>query len=359
MILLSDKANKNRQHYVPKFYLRNFSDSEKAIASFNITNAKYIENASIRNMCQKNNFYGADNRVEDFFSEDIEGKAASIIKQIIQTSVIPREMEDYVHLLMFILVTEARNIKMNDSVNNMADFLSKAAISKNPEFKDIDLHSFKVNLDNGILMMIKAAIEMTPIISDLEAVVITENSNSRKFLASDNPVIRYNHFYLSRNYPGGFGLGTRGLMLFFPLSHEKCLLLYDNKVYNIPQLQKNELILNRARDIDVINQLIYLNSYNNIFAHQKIKESYLQGIHRNNLSVPKMSDIEREARKVKAVNLEGDVIHFSNNRVTKLLNFSWLKYTEYGKELIAPRHMGGIMREEAEFLAKHFVPQIE
>lgn len=355
---MSNKAVKNRQHYVPKFYLRNFSNSEKSIVSFNITNAKYIENASIRNMCQKNNFYGSDNRVEDFLSDEIEGKAAAIIKQILQTSTIPILWEEYLHLLMFILVTEARNVKMSDTVDNMADFLSKSAISMNPEFKDIDLESFKVSVNNGVLMMIKAAMEMTPLLTGLESVVITEKSNARKFLASDNPVIRYNHLYLSKNYPGGFGLGTRGLLLFFPLSHDKCLLLYDNKVYNLPQLNNNELILSRAKDVDMINQLIFLNSYNNVFAHQRIKESYLQGIYRNNLSVPKMNDLDREAGKVRAVNLEGDVIHFSNNRVVKLFNFSWLKYTDYGKKLVMPKHLGGIMREEAEFLSKTLLPEM-
>lgn len=350
---MSDKANKNRQHYVPKFYLRNFSDSEKGIGSFNITNAKYIEHASIRNMCQKNNFYGSDNEVEDFLSDNIEGKAASIIKQILKTNSIPEDPADYMHLLLFILVTESRNVKMSDSVDKMADFLSKVALSMNTEFEDVELDSFKVSLNNGVLMMIETAMKLTPTIADLEAVVITEKSNARKFLVSDNPVIRYNHLQLSKNYPGGFGLSTRGLMLFFPLSHEKCLMLYDGKVYNIPRLEGNELILNTAKDIDIINQLIYLNSYNNVFAHQKIKEGYLRDLHRNNFSVPKMSDLEREATKVKILNLEGDAIYFSPNKVTKLLRFSWLNYTEYGKRLMMPKHMGGILREESLFLSKN------
>ncbi|WP_252240254.1 DUF4238 domain-containing protein [Cytobacillus solani] len=37
-------AEKNRQHYVPKFYLKNFSNSKKSIDTYNISNSKYIKN---------------------------------------------------------------------------------------------------------------------------------------------------------------------------------------------------------------------------------------------------------------------------------------------------------------------------
>ncbi|WP_267897364.1 hypothetical protein [Peribacillus glennii] len=43
-------------------------------------------------MCQKNNFYGSDKKVENFLNEDIESKASPIIKGIINTNEFPSEL---------------------------------------------------------------------------------------------------------------------------------------------------------------------------------------------------------------------------------------------------------------------------
>src|SRR5690554_1954063 len=106
-------SEKNRQHYVPQF-----SENKKAIRTFNISNSKYIEYASIKDMCQKHNFYGADKKVEDFLNVEIETKASAIIKNILDSNIIPNQIdEEYVHLAMFLLVSEARNLKIAESNN--------------------------------------------------------------------------------------------------------------------------------------------------------------------------------------------------------------------------------------------------
>jgi|GEM_PF-1225696 len=343
--VITVKAEKNRQHYVPKFYLRNFSYSEKAINAFNITNTKFILNASIRNMCQKNNFYGSDNRLENFLGDDIEGKASAIIQEILKTKSLPHNEEDYMHLLMFIMVTEARNLKMNDSLDKMADFFAKSLIENNPDFKDINPNDFTISLKNGVVQSIKTAIEATPVIADLEPILIIKKSSvSRGFIASDNPVIRYNPLYLNKNYPGGFGYATKGLMVFLPLSHEVCLLLYDKEIYDIPSFSNERLVLNRAKDIDYINDLIYLNSYNNVFIHQSVKESYLLDIYYRNLKFPKIRELEREVAKYQSKQSEGFLLHFSQNRVTRKLKFDWFNYTNHAERLVMPKHMGGLLR---------------
>lgn len=354
------KAEKNRQHYVPKFYLRNFSGSEKAINAFNITNTKFILNASIRNMCQKNNFYGSDNRVEDFLGDDIEGRASAIIQEILKTKSIPQNVEDYMHLLMFIMVMEARNIKMSDSLDKMVDFIAKSLLESNLDFKDINPNDFTVSLNNGVVKSIKAAIEMTPVIADLEPVLIIKKSSiSRSFIASDNPVIRYNPLYLNKNYPSGFGYATKGLMVFLPLSHEVCLLLYDKEIYNIPLSSNNRLVLNRAKDIDYINDLIYLNSYNNVFIHQSVKESYLLDIYYRNRKFPKIRELEREVAKFQSKQSENYLLHFSQNRVTRKLKFDWFNYTNHAEGLDMPKHMGGLLRMQSEFIRKIAVKEKE
>lgn len=197
-------GEKNRQHYVPKFYLRNFTDTEKSIDTFNIINSKYILNASIRSMCQKNNFYGADKKVENFLDKEIEAKASVIIKNILNKNGFSDICEeDYIHLVMFLLVSEARNLKHADSNNKMADYMAKTLLKEHPDFKDMDLDSFKIELDSPANYNIQIAMESTPLVLDLEPILIVEQTGARKFITSDNPVVRYSSFYFSRGYPGG------------------------------------------------------------------------------------------------------------------------------------------------------------
>jgi hypothetical protein len=208
-------GEKSRQHYVPKFYLRNFSDRKKAIDTFNITNSKYIPNASIKDMCQKNNFYGSDKKVENFLNEEVESKASPIIKGIIDTNEFP-SFEEYIELIKFILVSEARNLRSADSTNNMVDFMTKTIMKEHPEFKDVDLDQFTIGWNEPANHMINAALESIPMVIDLEPLLIVEQTGARRFITSDNPVVRYNSFYVSKGYTRGFGFITRGLQLFLP-----------------------------------------------------------------------------------------------------------------------------------------------
>lgn len=346
-------AEKNRQHYVPKLYLRNFTENKHAISTYNITNLKYIPNASIKNMCQKHNFYGADNKLENYLNDEFETKTAPIIKNIIETNQLPAAFSgEYNQLIMFILVSEARNLKLADSFNSMFDFLMKTVISKDPSGKEIDLDSFNVELTGSPALSIQTALESTPLILDLKPLLIIENSGGRKFITSDNPVIRYNSFYKIKNYMGGIGYISRGLQLFFPLSPKHCLLLYDEHAYDIPEVENNILILRRARDVDQLNELIYLNAYNNIFFHHTTKIDYVNELYYKNRRTPKIGELGRETAAFKSVQSNNEIIHYSPNRVTKKFNFPWMKLSNWAQGLRLPAHAGGLNREESHFISE-------
>ncbi|MEQ2529213.1 DUF4238 domain-containing protein [Bacillaceae bacterium CLA-AA-H227] len=336
-----------RQHYVPQFYLKNFSDSKKFINTYNISRSKYIPEASIRDMCQKENFYGADKKLEHFLNRVIETDTSTIIKDIINTNTFPnKEREEYIQLIVFLLVTEARNLKAADSTNNMFDIMSKNMLSLYPDIKKSDLDSFKIKLEQPSHHNIKIAIESAPLVYDLEPLLIVEPTGARKFITSDNPVVRYNSFYLEKNYFAGFGHVTRGLQLFFPISPQKCILLYDKHAYDIKG-EKNGVLNLKAREVDQLNDLFYLNAYNNVFFNQKTKKEYIEGIHYKNKNIPKISELEREVSLFKSVNSHGSLFHFSQNKVSKKINFSWMKTSDFAKSLTMPAHLGGVHRTES------------
>jgi hypothetical protein len=342
---------KSRQHYVPKFYLKNFSNTEASIGTFNLLSERYIKDASIRNMCQKNNFYGADKKMEEFLAKEIESGAAKIIETILMTNEFPSDLDEYQHLLAFLLVSEARNLKMADSQNKMVDYIAKVLLEGDPEFRKegIDLDTITIGLKEPANHMIEFALESVKMVADLEPLLI-QATGARTFITSDNPLIRYNPFYLDNDYPGGFGYMGRGLMLFFPIAHDKCILLYDRIVYDIPGAKDNVLSLNKARDIDRLNDLFYLNAYNNLFFSQRTPQTYIENLHHSNKKYPKLRDLSREVKTMKQIDSPNEIIHFANNRVTNKIKFSWLKYKAIASRIPIPKHMGGVNRMENPFI---------
>ncbi|WP_325048659.1 DUF4238 domain-containing protein [Peribacillus glennii] len=121
----------------------------------------------------------------------------------------------------------------------MVDFMTKTIMKEHPDFKDVDLEPFTIGWNEPANHMIEMALESIPMVIDLEPILIVEQKGARRFITSDNPVVRYNSFYISKRYPRGFSYITRGLQLFLPISPHKCIMLYDRLAYDIPEAKKS------------------------------------------------------------------------------------------------------------------------
>lgn len=68
-------GDRNDNHFVPQFYLRYWSADEKRTNLFNFSRMRAIEGVSIRDQCQRHNFYAFAPELEKALSE-LEGKTA-------------------------------------------------------------------------------------------------------------------------------------------------------------------------------------------------------------------------------------------------------------------------------------------
>jgi hypothetical protein len=76
-------AEKKRQHYVSKFYLKLFSwDDKKLINIYNISRKQIIHNGALEKQCYEDYFYGKDLVIENSLGT-IENAVPSIIENII------------------------------------------------------------------------------------------------------------------------------------------------------------------------------------------------------------------------------------------------------------------------------------
>lgn len=97
-----------KHHFVPKFYLRNFSEDEKSIGIYNIRSRRTIARGNLGNQCYRDYFYGKDLKIEHALA-GMEGSAAMIINNCIASEAVPRPLSaEHVILSHFIVLQAAR-----------------------------------------------------------------------------------------------------------------------------------------------------------------------------------------------------------------------------------------------------------
>ncbi|MGG4094327.1 DUF4238 domain-containing protein [Paenibacillus lautus] len=336
-------------HYVPQFYLRNFSSDKKSVGIYNLKHGRYVKAASIKKQACKDFLYGEDNQIEDLFME-IENSASRLIRSIKELQKVPPiESEDYHLLIVFMLLSEARNLKSADSFNNLIDIQMKTIMRMKmdhgedfgfpPDF--LEKTSLSASIPN--LMPIQSTIESYPVLLDLKCCLVV-NKTDRQFITSDNPLVRYNLMYIKRRYYlRGFGLGNMGIQLFYPISPELCICIYDDVLYDCV-LENGNIVIRKARYIDEMNKLFYLNSYQTLFFSELTKESYIRKIVGSILHTN--SNVEAEVRTFGTS--DNKFIIYSQGWVNEFINLGMFTVNRKFINMPLPLHMAGPMRPYTE-----------
>ena len=116
------------------------------------------------------------------------------------------------------------------------------AVQEEFEIADHQIESLEVRIDRPNLPYLQAMRDMIKIISDLCPLIIV-NESEIGFVTSDNPVTKYNKWFMERNYQPPYGFGHIGFQCFIPLSPRICFCLYDDTVY-----KKEDWIMGNPED---------------------------------------------------------------------------------------------------------------
>ncbi|WP_256462224.1 DUF4238 domain-containing protein [Parageobacillus sp. KH3-4] len=278
----------------------------------------------------------------------IENQCSKIINTIIRTSRIPpKDSEDYHLLLLFLLLSEARNLKTADSIDNFINRQIKiiAKMDERINVPDDIIDKMTISMTIPNLNPIKASLELYPILLDLGCVLLL-SKNDRQFITSDNPLVRYNQMYVQRNYTlRGYGLGNMGIQLFFPISPKMCICLFDHILYDYTANEDGIIEIHNGKQIDEINKLFYLNSYAYLFFNENVKESYINRLIRS-CNKHSISQLDKE------IQVLGDkynkLIAYSPRKVTERIKLSFFKIRKEFIKMPLPVHMGGPMRPYAK-----------
>lgn len=249
------KNDKRRQHYVPKFYLRNFSENNKSVGIYLFNSNKIIEHGSINDNLWEEYFYGDDAKVEDKLAE-YESKWNNIISYVIKAEILPVIERDLTLLRYFILISSARTLKCGNQINNDYTMLIKNILEiENPELFGRLMSSgefgLSVKFKYPALPFINIAQKFLPLVIDLKMDLLI-NRSTINYVTSDNPVVFYNQLFQEKNLSRGYGWGEYGIQFIIPVSPRIAICMYDSEVYEI-----KEKTLKSDSTINKLNELFF------------------------------------------------------------------------------------------------------
>jgi hypothetical protein len=278
-------TKKKRQHYVPKLYLRFFSNlgERTHVGLYNLRTYIFIQSASIDGQNKEDYFYGKESDIEDAFSE-LETKTCDIIREIIRTNNLPpNDSYDYFLLLEYVMYQQNRTklsaLKNENLLNQVSQMILKDRFVPTKEIAKIE-----IKYEYPALAGLEVVPELINAVSDLKCKLLI-NRTKESFITSDHPVVKWNQFLNQRKYSEPrTGLAMKGLKLFFPISPNIILAYYDSEIYSLGD--ENIIVeIYDEKDIWILNLIQSINCHENVFFNQEINETYAKGllIEQNNI----------------------------------------------------------------------------
>ncbi len=337
--------NKN-QHFVPQYLFRNFSSNKRSINILLRKNGKIIQQAQIKGQCSKNNFYGSI-EIENLFSK-LEGQHSLILRDILSMNSQEEFMKHYNNydkensdikinpniliLLQAIIFQKNRTELEAQKQSLMFGKIVKELFVRDMELQDKneitkykDYFKIDVDLTKTVLMMIETSSKVVGLIVDL-GVYILRNKTNTEFIFSDSPVTLYNKHYINVHLRGVLGLQTPGLMIFYPISSDTCILLLDENIYNGSLIGNNFFEIENDFDVTSINKLQLHHSSNAVYFSEEMNQKYIKKLWKQERSSLKSLNINFNVAPAIDHNgiAMGDVMHSFEPQIPYRLNLSFL-----------------------------------
>lgn len=253
------------QHYVPRFYMENFSEvkgegrkKKVLISFFQFDGDFYKDSVPVKSVCYQDYFYGKDGIIEKKLSEK-ESLWATTIKEILEKPEKPLDI-DFVQILKeFGIYQYNRTLAIyNHSKAAMAEMIIKVESNNNSGCNRELIQESVVNEVNEQIQpsqIVELSDGLLEEMGDL-SVSIVKFITVNELITSDMPVILVNPFNKKTT-----GLAHVGIVMMYPINHNTMVIIYDHKLYKT--LQPYMVIDNED---DVIN----LNNYQLLSAEERI-----------------------------------------------------------------------------------------
>lgn len=353
-------AKKKNQHFVPQFYLKNFSieNNKKSIGLYNLEKELFVPNTSIKNQASEDFYYGKDGKIEEKLSH-IENLLAPKISEIITTQELPkRESEEHIALLIHIIITEMRNPTNISQTQNSLSAMKEEILKFAPKSTENEQLPLEISHEEAIELSFSAYEKVLPMCMDLEFKLLVNKTNS-SLITSDFPVIKYNQFLENKKCNGSIvGYGALGLQIFLPLNPQFCILFYDPTVYKVGTRKSKILELN-SDNINQLNLLHFINCKSNIYFNEKVNEKYIKELHNLSKKYEKANQTIASSHGVikdGKVQKNEQIIHMRSSDILIGLNLNQIKNTRKANSINLGNKISP-MRHKAELILNKYYRQ--
>lgn len=281
-------GEKKRQHYVPQFYLKNFVRENNKFTVLNIKSGKIIEEVPYKKQCYENYYYGNDGMWEEKLGE-IERKTSLIINKILNQSTYYPNPKEISTMKEFVLYQRYRTTRNTENLLNMEWSRAKTYIemefdNKRKKIPESILNQIQNQFEQRYRTMIpQQALDVTSHllnkIDDLELIIIQYNNEKQKIISSDNPVIFYNPFNKR-----SLGLVNAGLIIIFPISPKKLIVIFDSKMYS-KYKGKKIVNLNNENEVKKLNTLQLIVAKDIVYFQDKNQSEIVKKQYKENKKV--------------------------------------------------------------------------
>lgn len=240
---------KKKQHYIPKFYMRLFTNDNKFLAVNNVLTKKIYDRVPYENQCYKDYFYGKDGVLENQLS-NMETEWSIIIKKALNKEVLSDN--DLNSLKKFALYQRQRTLaeEMHNIQTRKEIMVVQAKMyleNKGIEYDDKiveEICSEYVSEKITPAETLQFSNEYLNEISDLNVVII-EYQTQQELFSSDAPVVSINPFHQP-----SIGYACMGLIMLFPISPHMIVVIFDKKMY---PLYKEKQYVTLCNENEVLN----------------------------------------------------------------------------------------------------------
>lgn len=264
-------ANKKKQHYVPKLYMKSFANKDNKFAVFNIDKRTTYYPVPYEDHCYENYFYGKDQKTENLLSQ----KESDWRKVLDKTkSKKPLTKNDIELIKEFAVYQKQRTLaeteygkqeRVQMYIERGKSICAHKGIIFDDKIKNVCIEKATEHLPtpSDTLTLVDTIL---PLISDLKLLVIHYDTQS-SLISSDVPIININPFC-----PFQIGFGCMGLIILFPISPQLLLVLYDSKMY--PKYSNTQYItLYNEREVHHLNTLQLISAEKILFSFNNLEFS--------------------------------------------------------------------------------------
>jgi hypothetical protein len=295
-----------KQHYVPRFYLKYFTNTDSKVFVYDKHNDKVFETA-VDNIACENYFYDSDKFESDILEEQflekfyssIESEFApfyfDFISKIGSQAEFEISKEDKNAFSNFLAFQIERTKEYREISSQLTFTLKDQLLERGVSEQQLTNWGFDINNIDPKDLHIESILlggEMRQIFSEIfeqHIWILCENNTNLPFITSDNPIAKIANVQNEHRSYGGFA--SKGIEIIFPLNSKYLLAICEREFFKkLEVIENKRLIINDVDQIKYYNILEITESYRQVFSC----ENYFKNIAELKKIYPESFDINRK-----------------------------------------------------------------